>query len=139
MADTTELATAGGVLLILLAVVFYNHLQVSRGARRPAVRQPLASASMLGRYATHRGAVVGEVVGITVDRLVLRQAGTHKAVPLARARHEGDDVVLEGDIDWAQAEADGKAWADTAAGAGPAEASGAAAGAPDAPRGPGSA
>lgn len=65
---------------------------------------------MLGRYATHRGSVVGEVVALTTDRVVLRQGGIHKAVPLSQARLREGDVLIEGDVDWTAAENAGKAW-----------------------------
>ena len=108
MATSSDLISAAGVIVILLAGIVYNHLQVARGAGRTS--PALASASMLGRYASHRGSVVGEVVAITTDRLVIRQAGTHKAVPLAQARLRDGEVTLEGDIDWDAAEDAGKAW-----------------------------
>lgn len=113
VASSSDLLTAVGVILILLAGIVYNHLQVAKGARGPS--KVLASASMLGRYASHRGSVVGEVVAITTDRLVIRQSGLHKAVPLSQARLRDGEVILEGDIDWSAAEDAGKAWAGAAA------------------------
>jgi hypothetical protein len=68
---------------------------------------------------------VGEVVGLATDRLILRQGGVHKAVPLAQARLRDGDVALEGDIDWTAAEEQGRSWAGAAeSGDGPAVADG---------------
>lgn len=112
MAEFDELVPALAVLAIVLGVHAFNVLQTRRPAPAPATgpATPLGSAPMLGRYATHRGSVVGEVVALTTDRVVLRQAGVHKAVPLAQARMREGDVLIEGDVDWTAAEDAGKAW-----------------------------
>lgn len=107
-----DLLSAAGVALILVGGIVYNHLQVARSPR--LVVHPETQGTMLGRYASHKGSVVGEVVAITTDRLVLRQAGAHKAVPLAQARLRDGEVVVEGDVDWASAEEAGKSWAGAA-------------------------
>jgi len=110
VASSDDFLSAGGVLAIVLGGIVYNHLAVARGARprKSAARTP---DTMMGRFVTHRGSVVGEVVGSTTDRLVLRQAGVHKAVPLSQAHWRDGELVLEGDVDWTVAEEDGRAWA----------------------------
>lgn len=105
----TDYLAAGGVLAILLAVIVYNHLQVARGLRAKTDK-PRTPKDLVGRHASHRGDVVGEVVGATTDRLVLRRGAGYAAVPLAHVRMREGDVSLEGEIDWVEAEDAGRAW-----------------------------
>lgn len=103
----SEMVAAGGVVAVFVAGFLLNRMLAARGPRRAA----LVPMSPLGRYASHRGHVVGEVVAETPEGLVLRQDGVHKLVPKARATVRDGEVVLEGDIDWPAAEEAGKAWA----------------------------
>jgi len=112
VASSDDYLAAGGVLAILLGGIVYNHLAVARAAKpRPKAAARRRPDSMMGRFVSHRGSVVGEVVGITNDRLVLRQAGMHRAVPLSQVHWRDGEPVLEGDVDWAAADEDGRAWA----------------------------
>ena len=113
MAPQADLVNAFGVLVVIIIGMLVPRFMPSR-AERPAKVTPLGNVGMLGRYATHRGHVAGEVVAITTDRIVLRQSGVHKAVPLSQARLRDGEVMLEGDVDWAAAEDAGKAWAESA-------------------------
>ena len=111
----TQLYTVAGVLAILFAVILYNNLAAIR-ARSKAKQAAKASGHegpvhpLLVKFARHEGSIVGETVAIDGDRLIVKQAGSFKAVPVAQAKVEGDDVVLTGAIDWPAAEQAGAAW-----------------------------
>jgi hypothetical protein len=111
----TQLYTVAGVLAILFAVILYNNVAAMRA--RAKARQAKEAAGhegpvhpLLVKFARHEGSIVGETVAIDGDRLILKQAGAFKAVPVAQAEVQGDDVVLTGAIDWAAAEQAGAAW-----------------------------
>lgn len=112
----TQLYTVAGVLAILFAVIVYNNVAAMR-ARVQARSAKSGAAShegpvhpLLVKFARHEGSIVGETVAIDGDRLILKQAGAFKAVPLAQAEVQGDDVVLTGIIDWGTAAQQGSAW-----------------------------
>ena len=115
MATTdTQLYTVAGVLAILFAVIVYNNVAALRA--RSKAKQAAKSGGhegpvhpLLVKFARHEGSIVGETVAIDGDRLIVKQAGSFKAVPLAQAAVVGDDVVLAGSIDWAEAERKGAA------------------------------
>ncbi len=112
--DQTVLYSLLGVLLILLAVLMYNNQR----AKAASTMAPSGSDEdegdledpMLLKFVRHEGSVVGETVARDGDKLILKKAGVFKAVPLAAAAVAGDEVVLEGDIDWDAAKAAGMAW-----------------------------
>jgi hypothetical protein len=118
--DQTQLLTLAGVLLILFAVIVGNNVSAARSrgrAKAAAGASGTAGAGgdtvvhpLLVKFARHEGSVVGETVAIDGDRLVLKQAGTFKSVPLAQAQEKDGEVVLSGGIDWAAAEQAGTAW-----------------------------
>ena len=115
MATTdTQLYTVAGVLVILFAVILYNNIAAMRArlqarqAQAPGHEGPVHP--LLVKFARHEGSIVGETVAIDGDRLIVKQAGTFKAVPVAQAKVEGDDVVLSGAIDWPAAEKAGAEW-----------------------------
>jgi hypothetical protein len=116
-----QLVTVAGVLVILFAVILFNNVAALRARSR--ARQGASGAGagagagdgspvhpLLVKFARHDGSIVGETVAIDGDRLVLKQAGAFKSVPLAQAEAKGDDVVLTGSIDWLAAEEAGRAW-----------------------------
>ncbi|MFA5943006.1 MAG: DUF5749 family beta-barrel protein [Candidatus Thermoplasmatota archaeon] len=113
----TQLLTVAGVLAILFAVIVYNNVAAMR-SRIKARQATKGSASshegpvhpLLVKFARHEGSVVGETVAIDGERLILKQAGSFKAVPISQAEVKGDDVVLTGLIDWAIAAQAGTAW-----------------------------
>lgn len=112
-----QLLTAAGVLAVLFLVLLVNQVSAAQARRRaqPAAAPGAPPADgpvhpLLVKFARHEGSIVGETVALDGDRLVLKQAGTFKAVPAAQARVDGDDVVLEGEIDWAAAERAGQEW-----------------------------
>jgi hypothetical protein len=111
----TQLYTVAGVLAILFAVIVFNNVAAMRA--RAKAKQAKASGGhegpvhpLLVKFARHDGSIVGETVAIDGERLILKQAGSFKAVPVAQAAVVGDDVVLTGTIDWVAAEAAGSAW-----------------------------
>ncbi|MEA3165423.1 MAG: hypothetical protein QOJ26_275 [Thermoplasmata archaeon] len=111
----TQLYTVAGVLVILFAVIVYNNVAAMRS--RAKAKQAKATGGhdgpvhpLLVKFARHDGSIVGETVAIDGERLILKQAGSFKAVPVAQAAVVGDDVVLTGMIDWAAAEQAGRAW-----------------------------
>lgn len=110
----TQLYTVAGVLAILFAVILYNNLSAmkaraqARQAKAPGHEGPVHP--LLVKFARHEGSIVGETVALDGDRLILKQAGTFKAVPVAQAEVKGDDVLLTGLIDWAAAAQAGAAW-----------------------------
>jgi hypothetical protein len=113
----TQLYTVAGVLAILFAVIVYNNVAAVRArVKARAAKQPGAPAHegpvhpLLVKFARHEGSIVGETVAIDGDRLILKQAGSFKAVPLSQAEVKGDDVVLTGAIDWGTAAQQGSAW-----------------------------
>jgi hypothetical protein len=111
----TQVATLALVLAILFAVLLFNNIMAMR-ARSKSRSSAAASDDdspvhpLLVKFARHDGSIVGETVAIDGDRLVLKQAGLFKSVPIAQAKVEGDDVVLSGPIDWAAAEQAGMVW-----------------------------
>src|SRR5688572_2834858 len=112
----TQLYTVAGVLAILFVVIVYNNVAAMRArvaARQAAKAGPTHEGPvhpLLVKFARHEGSIVGETVAIDGDRLIVKQAGSFKAVPIAQAEVQGDDVVLKGTIDWAAAEQAGAAW-----------------------------
>jgi hypothetical protein len=115
---TAQLATVAGVLAVLFVVIVLNNVAAMRArskARSAAAAGPGGEGAgavhpLLVKFARHEGSVVGETVAIDGDRLVLKQAGVFKAVPMRQAEVKGDDVVLTGAIDWPAAEAAGREW-----------------------------
>jgi hypothetical protein len=116
--STSDYAALAGVLVVLLAVMVYNQLQARRAADAGGARSPRrgeddeehAVHPFLSRFAVHDGDVVGETVSVDGDRLVMKQAGVFKVVPLAQAELQGDEVHLSGFIDWDHAVEEGRSW-----------------------------
>ena len=114
--DQTQVLTLAGVLLILFAVIVANNVSAARSRGRAKAAAGAGTGGeavvhpLLVKFARHEGSVVGETVAIDGDRLVLKQAGTFKSVPLAQAQEKDGEVVLSGSIDWAAAEQAGTAW-----------------------------
>lgn len=118
--DQTQVLTLAGVLLVLFAVILANNVSAARSRGRAKASAGSAGTAgsggdavvhpLLVKFARHEGSVVGETVAIDGDRLVLKQAGTFKSVPLAQAEEKEGEVVLSGSIDWAAAEQAGAAW-----------------------------
>jgi hypothetical protein len=108
----TQMVTVAVVLGILLLVIVYNNIMAARGrpAGRPSSEEEPAVHPFLAKFARHEGNVVGEVVAVSGGRLILKQSGAFKAVPLAQASEDSGEVILTGDIDWNSALAEGKAW-----------------------------
>jgi hypothetical protein len=112
----TQLYTVAGVLAILFAVIVYNNVAAMRArvqarsakAGGPGHEGPVHP--LLVKFARHEGSIVGETVAIDGDRLILKQAGSFKAVPLSQAEVQGDDVVISGVVDWGTAAQQGTAW-----------------------------
>ncbi|MEA3191214.1 MAG: hypothetical protein QOD77_1796 [Thermoplasmata archaeon] len=110
-----ELLTIAGVLGMLLAVIAYNNLRAARARDAPApisAHPPPAEGvhPIVGRYVQHEGSVVGEVVAVAGERAILRQAGVHRAVPVARLEPRGGELALVGAVDWAEAERAAADW-----------------------------
>lgn len=109
--DRDTLYSLGLVAILLLAVISYNNMKAKEEAQRsPARDEEEDAAGWLSKFAVQGGNVVGETVGMDGDRLVLKQAGTYKVIPLAAAKLHGDEVHVVDDVDWTQALADGAAW-----------------------------
>jgi hypothetical protein len=112
----TQLYTVAGVLAILFAVIVYNNVAAARARIKAKSAKPAGAGHegpvhpLLVKFARHEGSIVGETVAIDGDRLILKQAGAFKAVPLAQAAVEGDDVVITGVVDWGTAAQQGTAW-----------------------------
>lgn len=113
----TQLYTVAGVLVILFAVIVYNNVAAMRARIQSRQATQAAGTShdgpvhpLLVKFARHDGSIVGETVAIDGERLILKQAGSFKAVPIAQAEVKGDDVILTGMIDWAAAAQAGTAW-----------------------------
>lgn len=122
MATQEQLLTVAGVLAVLFAVILYNNVMAMRARRQARSAASTGGGAMGGngpvhpllvKFARHEGSIVGETVAIDGDDLIVKQAGVFKAVPVAQARVEGDDVLLSGDIDWAKAQVAGQAWLDS--------------------------
>lgn len=109
-ADSQELTSVVAVAAILLLVHLYNLRMVPQGPKPASALASAASPSWVGKYATHAGSVVGEVVAVTESSLVLRQGTIHKAVPLAQAAQIDGQIVLSGAIDWDAAASAGDEW-----------------------------
>lgn len=118
----SQLLTLVGVLVILFAVIVFNNVMAAKAriqasgskssgskARQSSLDGP-AVHPMIAKFARHEGSIVGEGIAIADDRLILKQAGVFKAVPLAQADVINDDIVLTGPIDWTAAEAAGAIW-----------------------------
>lgn len=116
MATTdTQLYTVAGVLAILFLVILYNNVAAMRArSKARQANQPPGHEGpvhpLLVKFARHEGSIVGETVAIDGDRLIVKQAGSFKAVPVTQAKVEGDDVVISGSVDWAAAEKAGAEW-----------------------------
>lgn len=115
--DQTQLLTLGGVLVLLFLVIVFNNVSAAKArAKAKGGGAPSASSGsapvdpLLVKFARHDGSVVGETVALDGDRLILKQAGLFKSVPKAQAEVRGDEVVITGHVDWAQAATDGAAW-----------------------------
>jgi hypothetical protein len=110
----TQLYTVAGVLAILFAVILYNNISAMRARAVAKAAKPVGHEGpvhpLLVKFARHDGSIVGETVAIDGPRLILKQAGSFKAVPISQAEVKGDDVVLNGPIDWAVATQEGTAW-----------------------------
>ena len=119
----SQLLTLVGVLVLLFVVIVYNNVTAAlarRGGksgnsnpgsstRRSSLDGP-AVHPMIAKFARHEGSIVGEGIAVDGDRLILKQAGTFKAVPMAQADVIEDDVVLTGPIDWVTAAEAGATW-----------------------------
>jgi hypothetical protein len=123
--EGSDYATLAAVLVVLLAVLVYNHFRTRHGdTPQPQAAADAAAAPkskgrsgpeptvdpLLSRFAHHEGEVVGETVAVEGDNLILKQAGVFKAVPRAAASLDGTEVKLTGAIDWDQARAQGAGW-----------------------------
>lgn len=113
--ESSEWAALAGVFVVILAVFAYNQFRARSTPMQAAAEgeedgEADSVSPMLSRFAVHDGDVVGETVAVDGDRLILKQVGVFKAVPVAAASLDGDEVRLDGDIDWAAAEAAGTAW-----------------------------
>lgn len=112
--SNVQTATVLVVLGILLLVILYNNVRAARS--RPKGPQAEAGAQMpsvhplLCKFARHEGSVVGESLALDGDRLILKQAGVFKSVPLGQVREEGGELVVTGSVDWAKAAEEGSAW-----------------------------
>lgn len=113
----TQLLTVLGVLVVLFAVIVYNNVAAMRARIQAREATKAAGSShegpvhpLLVKFVRHDGSIVGETVAMDGDRLILKQAGRFKAVPVSQAKVEGDDVLLSGPIDWVAAEQAGSAW-----------------------------
>lgn len=110
--QANEWAAVAGVFVVLLAVFAFNLMK----ARNQPIKaqegeeEEHSVSPLLSRFAVHRGDVVGETVAVQGDRLILKQAGVFKSVPVAAASLDGEEVRIQGDIDWKAAEKDGTAW-----------------------------
>ena len=102
------------VLGILLLVILYNNVVAARSHPKGAKAEGNAQAPpvnpLLCKFARHEGNVVGESVALEGDRLVLKQAGVFKSVPVGQVREEGGELVVTGAVDWAKAMEEGAAW-----------------------------
>lgn len=105
----TQLLAVGGVLAILLGLIAYNRSAAAKGRAAKDADGP-AVHPYICKFVQHEGAVVGEVVAMEGDRLILKQAGVFKSVPSAQAKPVGEELVLEGSVDWPAAIRDGTAW-----------------------------
>lgn len=112
----TQLYTVAGVLAILFAVIVYNNVAAARARMQAKSAKPAGAGHegpvhpLLVKFARHEGSIVGETVAIDGERLILKQAGSFKAVPISQATVEGDDVVISGVVDWGTAAQQGTAW-----------------------------
>lgn len=110
VAETTTLALLG-MAAILVGMLLVNQVLAKR-AREQVAEPEDPAKDLLLKFAHHEGSVVGESVAIDDDRLILKQAGVFKSVPLAQAEvHEGD-IRITGDVDWEEAIRQGEAWHD---------------------------
>jgi hypothetical protein len=109
-----EWAAVAGVFVVILAVFAYNQVKARtrpiRAASEADGNEDHSVSPLLSRFAVHHGDVVGETVAVHKDRLILKQAGVFKAVPLAAATLDGEEVRIGGDVDWKAAEKEGAAW-----------------------------
>jgi hypothetical protein len=115
-----QLLTLVGVLVVLFAVMVYNNIVAMQARRKQqggtgkktssGDRDGPAVHPMIAKFARHEGSIVGEGIAIADDRLILKQAGIFKSVPLAQADVIEDEIVLTGPIDWKAAEEAGAAW-----------------------------
>lgn len=111
MADRIVLYSLILVAFLLLATISYNNMMARRerqGPRRQETEEP--KADWLCKFVLHAGSVVGETVAVAEGNLILKQAGVFKSVPKDQAVVSGDEVILNGDIDWDAAIAAGTAW-----------------------------
>lgn len=113
--DDTQVLTLAAVLAVLFAVIVFNNVAAARARGRDKAATAGAGGGdvvhpLLVKFARHDGSVVGETVAIDGDHLILKQAGVFKAVPVAQAEVRGDDVVIDGPVDWPAAEQAGTAW-----------------------------
>lgn len=112
----SQLLTLAAVLVVLFAVIVFNNMAAARARRAGLGSTPKATGDgpavhpMVAKFARHDGSVVGEGVAVDGDMLILKQAGTFKAVPLAQAEVVDDEIRLTGPIDWVAAESAGAAW-----------------------------
>ncbi len=104
------------VLAILVLVMLYNNSRAKREASNPMPKLDRQEEERgieddwLLKFVRHEGSIVGETFARDGDLLVLKQAGVYKTVPKALATIAGDEVILQGDIDWDAAVADGMRW-----------------------------
>lgn len=107
----TELFAILGVFVIIVAIILYNNAMARRRtAAKSEEDEERPAGHLLSRFAHHEGSVVGETVAVEQDKLILKQEGVFKAVPLDMATLERDEVVLQGFIDWDAAKAEGAQW-----------------------------
>lgn len=111
--ESGEWAALAGVFVVILAVLLYNQVRARVSPLEPKSADAEEGAtvdSRLSRFAVHDGEVVGETVAIANGQLILKQAGVFKSVPESQAKLAGDEVLIEGDVDWDAARAAGATW-----------------------------
>jgi hypothetical protein len=107
--DATVLATVGGVLLILLAVILYNNQRAAKARTEGAGPAGPAGApdTWVGRYVHHAGSVVGRVAAVEENRIIIERAGERRAFALLGARPMGNDIEYTGAFEWDAAKTTG--------------------------------
>lgn len=108
--DQTVTYTLAAVGLLVVGMVVYNQRMAGREQAAAATDDGPSRSDYLVKFARYEGSVVGETVALDGDRLILKQAGVFKSVPVALAKVVGDEVVLTGDIEWSSAIEAGTAW-----------------------------
>lgn len=112
--DTTVLYSLLGVLLILFAVLMYNNSKAKRetggGTANSSADDEGLDDSWLLKFVRHDGNVVGETVARDGARLILKQGKVYKSVAASMMLQQGDELVVDGFLDWDAAIAQGATW-----------------------------